>query len=191
MTTQQLFDNNIEWAKNTVGIMMSRAQNLSEHDRADAINGGLEGLWIAAQRYDEATGAKFRTFALYYVRGRASDRLRNAPGAIKTARMWKRHRREGTYKRMFDMLPLDVLDDDSAAYRQPEPVDKNYYLNFIRDKRDRYVVDQQFFHGRQISDIGRELGVTPERACQLRARALQQIRRGMESVPVRLKAAMA
>ena len=73
-------------------------------------------------------------------------------------------------------FPVDKIPDD-----KPLP-GENLALEEVKEmlqklpERERYILEQYYFENRHMIDIGRDLGVTESRICQLRKESLEKLR---------------
>ncbi len=87
---------------------------------------------------------------------------------------------------------IDLLEDDSAdpetrtaSVESQDRVKTRLAVALSRlDKRERYIVEQRYMGDEEVSlaEIGRELGVSRERARQLEARAKQKLREQLDDL---------
>ena len=87
---------------------------------------------------------------------------------------------------------VDTLTDDSAdpemrtaAFESGDRIKARLGAALSRlDKRERYIVEQRYMGDEEVSlaEIGRELGVSRERARQLEARAKQKLREQLDDL---------
>jgi RNA polymerase sigma-32 factor len=96
------------------------------------------------------------------------------------------------------MTMLDSLEDDTttpeqnaASIESEGRVKERLQTALSRlDKRERYIVEQRYMGDEEVSlaEIGRELGVSRERARQLEARAKQKLREQLDDLALDLVA---
>lgn len=96
------------------------------------------------------------------------------------------------------MTMLDSLEDDTttpeqnaASIESEGRVKERLQTALSRlDKRERYIVEQRYMGDEEVSlaEIGRELGVSRERARQLEARAKQKLREQLDDLGLDLVA---
>jgi len=163
----------VELHLNLVGpIVGAVLRQWSGIEAGDAQSLGAIGLIQAVERFDPARGWTFKTFASYRIRGAILDGLRAVHGR--------------------QSMPITLsLDADSAVHGKSvvdprvdvessglAPVVSIEVARAIArlPARHRLVVWRWFFVGDSLAEIGRDLGVTESRACQLKAEALGRLR---------------
>jgi RNA polymerase sigma factor FliA len=160
-------------------------------DLADLCAYGAQGLVEASDRFDEARGVAFRTFARRRIAGAILDGLRKE-------RDWfgRRARHHVTLLRfddsqagLTDELLACVADRGEVAETrwngrtmcQP-PADGDDRLEALGTALDglpdaeREVVRLHFYEGRSLTEVGREMDIGRSWVSRLRARALAAIR---------------
>ncbi len=93
---------------------------------------------------------------------------------------------------------LDALEDDGAspetvaAFHETDGLMRDRLATALSrlDRRERYIVEQRYMGEAEVSlaEIGRELGVSRERARQLEARAKQKLREQLDDLALDLVA---
>lgn len=157
----------------------------SVQEREDLVSAGVIGLIDAVDRFDHARGVPFEAFARARIQGAVIDELRRLDGRTRT--FWK-HVREGTAQE--DSLPAALsLDRLIAEGTEPAAGDMTTSLleqDLYNDvgialmtlpRRERSVLQRYYGAARTLREIGREMGVSEARVCQLHARAIAQLRR--------------
>lgn len=172
MDPRELFTNHLSLAYHLAGKKAWRCPRAVTKE--DLESPALQGLWKAAQRFDESHGASFPTYASRIIHGHMQDYLRSLA-------MFPRPKGE-----VPDFTPLDALDFELLEDLGPSPLDnatKSDLRAFIEqriallgDPRLRQVIELTFFEGQTLKSVGEMLGVTESRACQLRRKALTGLR---------------
>ena len=169
----------------------------------DLVAEGNLGLLRAAERYDADRGVRFVTYAAWWIRRSilaALARRRRQDGRAEVGATRRRPRRVahvsfegagGTGGRP----PAEVIADERGE--DPEqPVHRDELrravgagLAFLPEREARVLQLYYGLDGRPalgLAEVGRELGVSRERARQLKARGLEQLRRCPRGEELRL-----
>jgi len=77
---------------------------------------------------------------------------------------------------------IDLTDGPAVRYERKELLAVVAQAIAGMGERDRSIVVWSYLEHRTLADIGRRLGITEGRVCQLRARALVELRRRLEHV---------
>ena len=162
----------------------------------DLVSSGVIGLAEAWERYDPARGVAFEAYAVPRVRGAVIDAIRASDWVPRKAR--QRSRRTGEPVAALvsldggrgngdpDTSTADRIADDGAPIpgadllaceRRQELIGS---LNRLPE-REKMIVTLHYFHGVQLAEIARQLGVTESRVSQLHGRALRMLREGLEA----------
>jgi RNA polymerase sigma factor for flagellar operon FliA len=162
--------------------MMTRLPACVEVD--DLIQAGLLGLLDAMERYDNAQGANFETYATQRVRGAMLDELREADWASRNVRragrqienaihqLQQRHQRPPTEQEIADEMGIDVnayfelLNDARGAqlvyYEDFQDAEGDDFLERFVDQQGQAPFDilaSRHFRGA----LAQAVGVLPER----------------------------
>lgn len=142
-------------------------------DFLDDVQDGMVALWRAAERYDpdHGTKAKFSSYATLVVVRRllAKNRRRAARRDMMvtvTFRCSDHYDEEGFASGVFNE-PMEESEDEMLA-------EVSDAVNDLPDD-ERCLVRQHYYEGRNLEDIGREIGVS-------HTTAWKRIRRGVEKV---------
>lgn len=155
----ELVENNRPLVKHLAKKVLGSRFN--SEDFMDDVQDGMVALWRAAQNYDpeHSARAKFSSYATLVVVRRLLAKNR------------RRVAREQVVQHMaFDMEDLDVMEEPEMDI-----------LGEIRDAvnqlpdEDGNLVRQHYYEGRNLEDIGREIGVS-------HTTAWKRIRRGVAKV---------
>lgn len=161
----------------------------------DLVAEGNIGLLRAAERFDADRGVRFVTYAAWWIRQSilaALSRARRARGGAARGpgpRLPRPHVSfEAGEAGRPGARPLAEVIADERARRPDQPLHGAELrravragLSFLPEREARvlrlyYGLDGE--HARSLGEVGLELGVSRERARQLRARALELLRRG-------------
>ena len=164
-------------------------------EASDLVSSGVIGLAEAWERYDSSRGVAFEAYAVPRVRGAIIDAIRASDWVPRKARQRSRRtgepvaalvsldggRTDGEWDSHADKLaddgcPIPGADLLSAERRQ----ELILTLNRLPE-REKMIVTQHYFHGVQLAEIARQLGVTESRVSQLHGRALRMLREGLEA----------
>jgi RNA polymerase sigma factor for flagellar operon FliA len=164
-------------------------------EASDLVSSGVIGLAEAWERFDASRGVAFEAYAVPRVRGAIIDAIRASDWVPRKAR--QRSRRTG--EPVAALVSLDggrsgddgdnaverIADDGCpvpgaemlAGERRTELVATMNHL----PEREKMIVTLHYFHGVQLAEIARKLGVTESRVSQLHGRALRMLREGLEA----------
>lgn len=158
------------------------------HDRAAVIMGALEGLGRAVRAFDPALGYTLGTYADEKVRQQAQIAAAKArQGAVKIPR---EQRRVADVASMDAPLPgkgrVTTLGETLADDGHEEAAERREQIDTARafvhrgldvlEGRDRYFIEQLFLCEREMKGLAEELGISRNRAYQIRDRALKRMR---------------
>jgi RNA polymerase sigma factor (sigma-70 family) len=167
----ELVDRNRPLVKNLARRVLGPRYNAD--DFLDDVQDGMVALWRAVERYDpdHEAGAKFGSYATLVIVRRL---------------LAKNRRRVARRKVVVTMTFCRGIDDDGGERDAPlaeEPVcetedqilvDVSDAVNDLPDD-ERHLVRQHYYEGRNLEDIGREIGVS-------HTTAWKRIRRGVAKV---------
>ena len=165
-------------------------------EASDLVSSGVIGLAEAWERYDATRGVAFEAYAVPRVRGAIIDAIRASDWVPRKAR--QRSRRTGEPVAMLVSLDGGRTADDNDGYGADRIADDGCpapgaemlagerrhelvaTLNRLPE-REKMIVTLHYFHGVQLAEIARQLGVTESRVSQLHGRALRMLREGLEA----------
>lgn len=136
----------------------------------DLVQEGATGLLQARRRFQEDQGFAFATLGGIRARGAMADAVHRAS--------WGFIRRDHRPLRLLVDLKGDWPCDDPGYARVEDRCDLARALRLLGGQ-ERWVIEQYYFGGRELDDLGRELGVTGSRVCQVKRRALRRLREAM------------
>lgn len=167
----------------------------------DLVAEGNVGLLRAAERYDADRGVRFVTYAAWWVRRSilaALARSRRQGGRVGGGPGSRRPRRHVSFEaagRPGSRPPAEVIADERSEHPD-RPVHREELrravgagLAFLPEREARVLRLYYGLDGRPalgLAEVGRELGVSRERARQLKARGLEQLRRCPRGEQLRL-----
>jgi RNA polymerase sigma factor FliA len=155
--------------------------------RADLYSFGVEGLMDAIEKFRPAMGNRFETYGSVRIRGAMSDGIRKMS--------WLPRGAENRSSRVIEtVVPVDFqaartpvgakLQDCLSDRTAATPFD-DLLLQADHDEvvaavqslpdRERNVVVEHYYAQKQLKEIGRDMGVTESRVCQLHRRALRML----------------
>lgn len=155
--------------------------------RGDLVSFGVIGLMDAVDKFEPSLGFRFETYGSCRIKGSISDGIRALawlprgasrrasrviekviPVDFQAARSSDGSRLQDSLSDRTDALPFDAME---TAADHEEVIQA---LHALPDRERRVIVD--YYYGlRQLKDIGKDLGVTESRVCQLHRRALRQL----------------
>lgn len=148
----------------------------------DMESGAALGLLQAVRRYDPSRGIKFTTFAPRRMLGAMKDELRGMDWAPRLARARKEH--VPTIRSMDTFKP-----DPRYPHESPEAVDwrdpcrtaaaRDFWarLRRILPSREAAVIERYYLEDRTLKEIGRLIGLSESRCCQLLTKAQARLRK--------------
>ena len=155
--------------------------------RADLYSFGVEGLMDALDKFRPEMGNRFETYGSCRIRGAMSDGIRKMS--------WLPRGAENRSSRVIEtIVPVDFqaartpvgarlqdcLSDRTAATPFDGlllQADHDEVVDAIQSlpERERNVVVEHYYAQKQLKEIGRDMGVTESRVCQLHRRALRML----------------
>lgn len=155
--------------------------------RADLYSFGVEGLMDAIDKFRPDMGNRFETYGSVRIRGAMSDGIRKMS--------WLPRGAENRSSRVIEtVVPVDFqaartavgarlqdcLSDRTAGAPFDDlllQADHDEVVAAIRElpDRERNVVFEHYYGQKQLKEIGRDMGVTESRVCQLHRRALRML----------------
>lgn len=167
-------------------------------ERDDLVSAGVVGLIDAVDRFDPSRGVPFEAFARPRVRGSILDELRRLDGR---GRLFWRRVREGVAEgEVVEAISLDRLvetgkepagTDASVRILERDLWDDVGYAVRALPERERDVIRRYYGASLTLREIGRELGVSEARVCQLHGRAIARLRHMLTTPEPRLAAGAA
>ena len=167
-------------------LSASVSRYVPESYRQDLYSFGLIGLMDAVDKFQPELGNSFETYGSRRIRGAMSDGMRTLrwlprrAGQAASAVIEKvvpvdfqtATGPDGT--RLEDSLPNTEWSAWDAVELASDHVEVGRALDVLPD-RERFVIVERYYGGRSLADIGRDLGVTESRVCQLHRRALRML----------------
>ena len=165
-------------------------------EASDLVSSGVIGLAEAWERYDPARGVAFEAYAVPRVRGAVIDAIRASDWVPRKARQRSRRTGEpvaalvslngGRSEGEFDGSAAERIADHDAPIPGAELLAGERRQELIATlnrlpEREKMIVTLHYFHGVQLAEIARQLGVTESRVSQLHGRALRMLRDGLEA----------
>ena len=164
-------------------------------EASDLVSSGVIGLAEAWERFDASRGVAFEAYAVPRVRGAIIDAIRASDWVPRKAR--QRSRRTGEPVAMLVSLDggrnsddsdggADRIADDGCPVPGAELITGERRHEMVATlnrlpEREKMIITLHYFHGVQLAEIARQLGVTESRVSQLHGRALRMLREGMEA----------
>ena len=132
-------------------------------EQADLVSYGTFGLIDAITRYEPSREVKFESYAMARIRGAIIDELMTDEEG-------------GSAPRLVDTLQdANALDPQAMAEHGEARQLLARAVEQLPD-REKVVVSLYYFEGLTLADIGRVLGVTESRICQLHTKAVLHLR---------------
>ena len=140
----------------------ARHHRIPDYAHDDLEQEAVLGLLAAAERWDESTGVPFRLFAAHRIRGAMADWVRAQTHSRMTA--------PPVHVELGGPMLAEALAD--ADRRTPERAT----LDRLAARRlldgpllpvERHVLIRHHLDGATLLEIGRELGITESRVCQI------------------------
>ncbi len=138
----------------------------------ELVSDGNLALFRAVEKFEAARGFKFSTYATWAI-------VRSFARAIPDEVRWEHRHQTGR-----DDVLLRAGDAAAESVEERDPRDlRNALAGGLQhlDARERVIIERHFGirpagEGRPLEEIGRELGISKERARQLKERALAKLR---------------
>jgi RNA polymerase primary sigma factor len=162
----------------------------------DLINEGCLGLLRAIRCFDPRNGARFMTYASFWVRKAVLDTLADQPRMVRVPR-YQREQRRPILKEIRLDEPIEAgsdrtLGDELADSRLPHPgssmirreaiVRLRQHVRSLSAQERRVLTSRFGLHGEPamtLMEVGTRLAVSRERVRQIECAALSHLRRAM------------
>jgi RNA polymerase sigma factor FliA len=122
-------------------VVAKMKKSLSDQaDVDELISYGMTGLWDAAQKFDQAQGVKFETYAVQRIRGGILDGLRQSDHASRTLR-----KKEKVIKEAVETLEQIYL-------RKPTPQEVSEHLGISVEEYEQSQIQLSFIKQDSLSE---------------------------------------
>ena len=174
----------------------------------DLLGEGCVGLLKAMRRFDPASGARFMTYAGFWVRKSILQALTEQPRTVRVPRYAREHGRaapreirlEAPIPGSDDRRLADVLADSSVPHAGDAMIEEQRIRRLRRlvlalGPRERAVLASRYgldgARARTLSEVGMGLGISRERVRQIEVGALARLRKALERAPGSARGAQA
>jgi RNA polymerase sporulation-specific sigma factor len=132
----------------------------------DLIQEGTVGLIDAVDRYDPQKGVKFSTFAIYHIKGRIRDYLKEGVGieSISLSHMQLLERLDLNDQLLEGLVERKVLKEKIESIISALPL------------KEKKVIQKIYLKDQTASTVAAKLDITPSYLYRLRKKAIQRIR---------------
>lgn len=172
------------------------ASRFGHYHREDLEQEGAMALFRAVDGFDRHRGLRFSTYAVHWLRQSFHQYLYNHCSTVRLpvylhkvmARVRQGKPLTGLSDRVVETarvlnqrhtVPIDGamdMEGPESEREQPELMRAlSAGLAALRD-RERYLIEQRYFHGRTYRDLGEEIGVSVERVRQIIQKGLAKMR---------------
>lgn len=179
---QKLIDDHLEWIGRVAGGWARRRGLSHEFDMLH--NAALLGLEQAARRFDPKINARFKTVCLWRVTGEMGDACRRSDDMSRVAR--KQHRDSGMPAVVTSIDALDATEQRRLKAVIPAKAEINQHelnrevveaLSMVPVGKSRDVVKAYYLEGLKMHEIGKRMGLSESRICQIHDKAISEARR--------------
>ena len=163
----------------------------------DLVNDGILGLIDAIEKYDDARGVKFETYAITRINGAILDALRSLDWVPRAVRQRAREL-ERTHQALEVELGRAPRPDEVAERLGLTPKELDHLLPLMRGTsvlrnslvdaveglppQERTVIALYYFEGQTLKEIKSALGVSESRVSQIHAQAVIHLRQRLREL---------
>lgn len=179
----------MERVDSCTGWVVTQARKLSMRhnvDVDDLMQEGRLGALTAAQKFDPTKGAKYFTYAVYWIRHRMDRFVKNCAKDVRVPvhRFWEHKTFENSLDAPVgedgDATLGDLMGVEEGVTHEADKADRVELLQAALAKlpeRERGVLHARFFQDKTLKEIGSGLGVSRQRARQIEFKALKTLRK--------------
>lgn len=146
-------------------------------DTGEMVSEAWRGAIRADELFDEDRGCTFATYGYPHMLSKCRLTLRQhnrrrARECVRLDAPWD----ADTNETVRDSVMYETRDDDELIDRQAARLRLEEMLSGLTP-RERTVIVERFVEGKTFGEVGQEIGLTRQRACQIHERALEKLRK--------------
>ena len=169
------------WENNSGYVVTIARKYEAAEELEDLINQGFIGLYKAAEMYKPDKGAKFLTYATYWITQSIQRYIQNCGKLSRVPGMCSLDKQIGEEEdmSMYDLIPSpEDMEGDAMDRMQQNQLRTDIWLIVDTLPKDQATVIRERYQERHtLDEIGKKLGTNKERVRHIEADALRYMRR--------------